>query len=195
MGAGAVPGGIDSAITGSDIGLGMLTGAVGAGIGSMTGSILPDRFGYQLVGRVVSGAISGGVVSQIYGGNFWQGFAQGAGTAAAAFLFNHWVHEGKVPWLKQERIIPGQLILPAIMVFEGAYIGGYAVSIGGYCAPEFAALTVRYGTIYILGNPNTYQFIVDFMQGASPTLPPPSIGGYSGGMTKWLYDNRQMLWP
>lgn len=34
------------------------------------------------------GGVAGGVVSEIYGGNFWQGFAQGAGTAAAAFLFN-----------------------------------------------------------------------------------------------------------
>jgi hypothetical protein len=48
--------------------------------------------GYQLVARVVSGGIAGGVVSQIYGGNFWQGFAQGAATAGAAFLFNCMLH-------------------------------------------------------------------------------------------------------
>jgi hypothetical protein len=58
----------------------------------VTGSISPDKFGYQLVGRVVSGAIAGGVVSQIYAGNFWQGFAQGAATAAAGFLFNERLH-------------------------------------------------------------------------------------------------------
>jgi hypothetical protein len=58
----------------------------------VTGSISPDKFGYQLVGRVVSGEIAGGVVSQIYGGNFWQGFAQGAATAAAGFLFNETMH-------------------------------------------------------------------------------------------------------
>ena len=34
------------------------------------------------------GGVAGGVVSEIYGGNFWQGFALGAATAAAAFLFN-----------------------------------------------------------------------------------------------------------
>jgi hypothetical protein len=34
------------------------------------------------------GGVAGGVVSEIYGGNFWQGFAQGAETAAAGFLFN-----------------------------------------------------------------------------------------------------------
>jgi hypothetical protein len=38
------------------------------------------------------GGIAGGVVSEIYGGNFWEGFVQGAATAAAAFLFNHGLH-------------------------------------------------------------------------------------------------------
>jgi hypothetical protein len=92
MVAGAVSGGINSAITGSNLGMGMLTGAVGAGIGAGAGGILPDKFGYQLVGRIASGAGAGGVVSGIYGGNFWEGFAQGATTAAAAFLFNQWLH-------------------------------------------------------------------------------------------------------
>ena len=78
--------------------MGILTGAVGAGVGSLTGaglgnltkSILPKgmEFASQLITRTVSGGIAGGIVSEIYGGNFWQGFAQGAGTAAAAFLFN-----------------------------------------------------------------------------------------------------------
>lgn len=70
----------------------MLTAAVGAGIGAVTdGALLyfkVDQFGYQLVARTVMGGIAGGVVSSIYGGNFWQGFAMGAGTAASAFLFN-----------------------------------------------------------------------------------------------------------
>ena len=90
--AGAISGGINSAITGSNIGLGMLTGAVGAGIGAATGGALKlldiNQFGYQFVARTVAGGIAGGVVSEIYGGNFWQGFALGAATAAAAFLFN-----------------------------------------------------------------------------------------------------------
>jgi len=95
--AGGISGGINSAITGSNIGLGMLTGAVGAGIGAVGGGALTllkvDQFGYQLVARVVSGGIAGGVVSEIYGGNFWQGFAQGAKTAAIAFLFNGELHK------------------------------------------------------------------------------------------------------
>ncbi len=98
MAAGAVSGAINSAITGSDIGMGALTGAVGAGIGAVTGGALKyfgvgvDQFGYHLVARTVTGGIAGGVVSSIYGGNFWRGFGLGAGTAAAAFLFNDWSH-------------------------------------------------------------------------------------------------------
>jgi hypothetical protein len=95
--AGAVSGAMNSAITGSDIGMGMLTGAVGAAIGAAAGGALSyfkvDQFGYQLVARTVTGGVAGGVVSEIYGGNFWQGFAQGAGTAAAGFLFNEVMHE------------------------------------------------------------------------------------------------------
>ena len=94
--AGAVSGGINSAITGSNIGMGMLTGAVGAGIGAATGGALKlldiNQFGYQFVARTVAGGIAGGVVSELYGGNFWQGFGQGATTAAAGFLFNCVVH-------------------------------------------------------------------------------------------------------
>jgi RHS repeat-associated protein len=90
--AGAVSGAINAAITGSDPRLGILTGAVGAGIGALAGGGLQalglKASEYQLVGRVVAGGLAGGVVSEIYGGNFWQGAAQGAGTAAAAFLFN-----------------------------------------------------------------------------------------------------------
>ena len=173
--AGAVSGAINSAITGSDIGMGTLTGAVGAGIGSVTGGALSylkiDQFGFQLVARTVMGGVAGGVASEIYGGNFWQGFALGAGTAAAGFLFNECMHDPKTfPWLKQQPI-PGQLaatcLLPGAVLVEGTVL----VGVGAYFAPEFAALTVRYGTIYILGNPTTYQEVVNFITGLSPSPP------------------------
>ena len=90
--AGAVSGGVNSAITGSDIGLGMFTGAVGAGIGAATGGALRllkvDQLGYQLVTRTVTGGIAGGIISRVYGGNFWEGFTRSATAAAIAFLFN-----------------------------------------------------------------------------------------------------------
>jgi hypothetical protein len=49
------------------------------------------QFGYQLVARTVMGGIAGGVVSEIYGGNFWEGFARAASNAAASFLFNEMI--------------------------------------------------------------------------------------------------------
>jgi len=74
----------------------MFTGAVGAGIGAATGGALrllgATQFGYQIIARTVMGGIAGGVVSEIYGGNFWEGFAQGGATAATAFLFNECRH-------------------------------------------------------------------------------------------------------
>jgi hypothetical protein len=92
--AGAISGGINSAITGGNFGLGMLTGGISGGTGMYVGNLnfVPRDFGSQLVARTVSGAVAGGTTSEIYGGNFWQGFAQGAATAAAAFLFNETMH-------------------------------------------------------------------------------------------------------
>lgn len=201
--AGAVSGGINSAITGSDIGLGMLTGAVGAGIGAVTGGALThfkvEQFGYNLVARTVAGGIAGGIVSEIYGGNFWQGFAQGAATAAAGFLFNCAVSKmieqhpavkgaSTFPFLKGKLMYPGQIaskaLLPGAVIIEGSVLAGA----GALLAPELAALTVKYGTIYIYGSPNTWQFGVDFIQGLAPTLPPVSWGGLGGFIGGRAYD-------
>jgi hypothetical protein len=110
--AGAVSGGINAAITGSNLGMGMLTGAVGAGIGASGGGALRllkvDQFGYQLVARTVVGGVAGGAVSEIYGGNFWEGFAQGAATAAVAFLFNHCLHKNGEPDLTCDEYGPDE---------------------------------------------------------------------------------------
>ena len=95
--AGAVSGAINGAITDTDIGMGALTGGVGAGIGAVSGGVLSllkvNQFGYQFIARTVTGGIAGGVVSEIYGGNFWEGFGQGAATAVAGFLFNEYIHQ------------------------------------------------------------------------------------------------------
>ncbi|MEW5744707.1 MAG: FG-GAP-like repeat-containing protein [Nitrospirota bacterium] len=98
--AGAISGGINSAIYGGDVWQGMITGAISAGIaryagGSLygEGKLLPDSFGYQLAGRAVIGGVVGGITSQIYGGNFGEGFVLGGITAAAGFIFNEWYHE------------------------------------------------------------------------------------------------------
>ncbi len=52
------------------------------------GSALPDNFASQFAGRTLSGGLTGGLVAEMYGGDFGEGFLYGAGTAAAGYLFN-----------------------------------------------------------------------------------------------------------
>jgi RHS repeat-associated protein len=92
--AGAMSGAINSAITKGNIGLGALIGGVSGGAGEFFGGKLPEnKFFAQLAGRTSIGAVTGGVVGEIYGGNFWTGFKYGAFTSAAGFLFNQVLHE------------------------------------------------------------------------------------------------------
>jgi RHS repeat-associated protein len=88
--AGAISGGINSAITGGNIGIGAVTGGISGGIGMAVGSLnfIPKDFGYQLASRSFAGAVSGGIAAELSGADFWEGFRQGAMTAAAGYLFN-----------------------------------------------------------------------------------------------------------
>ena len=99
--AGTLSGGINSAITGGDVGLGAITGGISGGIANYTGSFLPNDFGSQFAGRTFSGGVTGGITAEMYGGDFGQGFTQGAATAAAGFLFNHCAHGGCSGLLEQ----------------------------------------------------------------------------------------------
>ncbi|MDY7039085.1 MAG: RHS repeat-associated core domain-containing protein, partial [Thermodesulfobacteriota bacterium] len=99
-GAGAISGGINSAITGGDIGMGMLTGAVAGGIGYASGiglnklGVPTESIPQQLVCRTIIGGISGGIVAEMYGGSFGDGFGQGAWTSAFGYMFNELMHGG-----------------------------------------------------------------------------------------------------
>jgi RHS repeat-associated protein len=126
--AGAISGGINAAITGSKIGLGVLTGAVAAGIASPVGNALPDKFGYQLVGRMIAGGLSGGIVAEIYGGNFWEGAARGATTAAAAFLFNESLKHGKE---RLDKLVNGMKRVVNAVPEKVAENVGFLVELGG----------------------------------------------------------------
>jgi RHS repeat-associated protein len=99
--AGAAAGGINSAITGGDIGRGAVVGGISGGIAKFAGTelfgqgkLFSDGFGYQLVGRSVIGGVTGGIAAGIYGGDFGQGFGYGAWTAAFGYLFNEGAHSG-----------------------------------------------------------------------------------------------------
>jgi hypothetical protein len=91
--AGAISGGINAGITGGDIGIGALTGGISAGIANYTGGVLPENIGLQFLSRTAIGGLSGGVTSNLYGGQFGQGFIYGAGSAAYGYMCNHFLHD------------------------------------------------------------------------------------------------------
>lgn len=91
-GAGALAGGINAAIAGGNLGLGILVGGISGGIGKFAGGYFPNKFGAQLAGRTAIGGVTGGIASEIYGGGFGKGFIYGAATAAAGTIFNDWFH-------------------------------------------------------------------------------------------------------
>jgi RHS repeat-associated protein len=126
-GAGIASGGINAAITGNDVGLGMLTGGISAGFAEFAGGFIPKfsdkaaNFLVQLAGRSLIGGITGGFTAEIYDGSFSQGFAYGAATGAGGYLCNHVLHD----------------ILRGIQkaVVEGTKAGVYSV---GRTVDEFA---------------------------------------------------------
>jgi len=98
--AGMISGGINSAITGSNIGLGVVAGGISAGTSEFLGGDIPGvgnkyaDFAIELAGRSLSGGVTCGIAAEIYGGDFGHGFAVGAATGAAGFLFNKVFHYG-----------------------------------------------------------------------------------------------------
>ena len=87
-GVGAASGAINAAIAGGDVGMGALTSGVSAGIGRYVGAGLPKSFRAQFLGRMATGAVTGGITSAIAGGDFGQGALMGAWTAGFATVFN-----------------------------------------------------------------------------------------------------------
>ena len=90
----------------------------------------------------------------------------------------------------RSRAIPGQWgTAAAAVALPPAIAGGTALVGGLYFGPGAAALAMRSGTIYILGNPKTYQYGVDFVSGAfTPGPPPASWGGYTGSSVGLAFD-------
>lgn len=77
-----------------DIGIGAAVGGISAGLSKYAGGFLPQKnFGAQLAGRTVIGGVIGGSVAVTLGGDFGQGFQNGAITSALGFLTNETAHE------------------------------------------------------------------------------------------------------
>jgi RHS repeat-associated protein len=132
--AGAISGGINSAITGGNIGIGALTGAISGGIGMAVGSLnfIPKDFGYQLASRSFAGAVSGGIAAELSGGDFWEGFRQGAMTAAAGYLFNCVLSKmTQQRWRELEnKAVQGEST-PPLARFLDKWIGHLSWGVGG----------------------------------------------------------------
>ncbi|NMH89894.1 RHS repeat-associated core domain-containing protein [Flavivirga algicola] len=85
----AILGGTMSAVQGGKFGAGALSGAFGSALGGATNKWLSKASNFlRAVGTTFSGAMSGGFGSVIAGGNFWQGFRNGAISAG----LNHVAH-------------------------------------------------------------------------------------------------------
>jgi RHS repeat-associated protein len=86
---GAASGALGSIITGGNIGQGALYGGIGGLAGGATSLATKDmRFWERLGLSSLSGGVVSGVFAEAQGGKFWNGFAAGAGGAAAGFLGN-----------------------------------------------------------------------------------------------------------
>ncbi len=95
-GAGALSGGINTAINHGDIGMGALTGGISGGIAKGLGNFIPfeitdntyANYAIGVASHATIGGITGGITATIYGGDFGQGFEQGAMTGAYGYMFN-----------------------------------------------------------------------------------------------------------
>lgn len=104
--AGALSGGISSAIGGGDILQGALIGGFSAGASEFMGTNVPflkDSAGgnfsdylRNVTRRAVIGGTVGGTTSWATGGDFWDGAQQGAMTSAIAYTANDWMHRSNV---------------------------------------------------------------------------------------------------
>jgi hypothetical protein len=84
-------GGIMSGMSGGTYGQGFLSGAAGSLIAGGTSSLLKNAgSGFRALGTVAGGGIAGGIGAEISGGEFWDGFRNGAISAG----LNHAAHFG-----------------------------------------------------------------------------------------------------
>jgi RHS repeat-associated protein len=108
LGAHAILGGTLSVADGGNFGSGALAGGISSGIGSATGGLLgkAGKF-WKAVGIVGSGSVSGGIGSRLGGGNFWDGFRQGAISSGLNHAAHSLLQNRRPDWSKatdQEKV-------------------------------------------------------------------------------------------
>jgi hypothetical protein len=96
--AGAFSGTANSAVFGGNLGIGALSGAIGAGLGYGLGTLAgSENFLAGLAAAAGSGAISGGVGAELQGGSFGEGAWMGAAYGSAGYIgsqaFNYGINK------------------------------------------------------------------------------------------------------
>ncbi|MGI5914625.1 MAG: hypothetical protein ACOX5K_07915 [Bacteroidales bacterium] len=134
-------GGMMSGFNGGSYGSGFLSGAFGSLAATGTGALLQNSSkAVQAIGMVGGGALSGGTGSELAGGNFWDGFRNGAISSG----LNHGIHTGVFGEGLMMASITGKtrhLFGPDAI----ARTGGFSVSSGVHAGAETGRLRVLRG--------------------------------------------------
>ncbi len=112
---GAISGGINTTILGGDPGISALIGGVSAGVAQLAGQRIPflqtttndtfSQFSGNFARRSIVGAVIGGSLSSVTGGNFGDGAKLGGVSAAIGFVANDSFHPGGYLNKKYELIV------------------------------------------------------------------------------------------
>ncbi|TCL53539.1 RHS repeat-associated protein, partial [Hydrogenispora ethanolica] len=103
---GALIGGFSSERNGGDFWTGALMGAISGGISMGVNNALVNWAGMSanaLGTNVLSGAISGGITSEAFGGDFWSGAGQGALMGGVSWQVNKWFGNTFDKWAGDSR--------------------------------------------------------------------------------------------
>ena len=166
-------GGINSVFNGGGFGSGFLSGAAGSVAGGLGGKAFA-KAGRVLkgVGTTITGGVAGGLASSVAGGNFWDGFRNGAISAG----LNHAVHSGFFGENLAAASITGKL---------RHLFGADAIAVSGNAAAGMGGgIKVEKGGIAILRGKDAGEFIGYDDIGAGASTPSASA---TAGVTKLYY--------
>jgi RHS repeat-associated protein len=186
--AGAISGVASAGITGGDYGMSALISGVSAGAAYWAGnniSILKATKGESLPvfmanvsKRALIGAVIGGGISEITGGDFWYGFKQGGMTAGIGYTTN----------------CAGALAIPAVIGLLDAAIKALVVTIGIVVGADIIARNRQTGGFYLHGTTeeqakeiDATKEVYDGTWATKPNAPDPSTGKTASGLNPSQY--------
>jgi RHS repeat-associated protein len=194
-------GGSMSYMGGGTFGSGFVSGAFGSLAAAGSGALLSkfNSAAFQSIGMIGSGAVVGGLGAKIEGGDFWDGFRNGAISSA----LNHTLHDGD-PKLVQirDKIINSRFARFLVKDY-------YSVSLDGAVVPGFGAslstITVNFllrgneKGLFVTHSPSTS---VGFRGGLSITFQQGTYVGNPNDITRnslygrtWSLDSDFPLFP